>query len=67
MPISLLDSQFATLEEPTPDERPIIADVNGQPDAVAGAILRQLDGRQAGNESASSAQATRSASMGKRR
>jgi carbohydrate kinase (thermoresistant glucokinase family) len=29
MPTALLDSQFATLEEPTPDERPIIVPLEG--------------------------------------
>ena len=29
MPVKLLDSQFATLQEPTSDERPIIVDVRG--------------------------------------
>ena len=31
MPVALLDSQFATLQEPTPDEHPIIVDVGGRP------------------------------------
>ena len=30
MPVALLDSQFATLEEPTPDEHPITVDVGRQ-------------------------------------
>jgi len=64
MPVGLLDSQFASLEEPTPDERPIVVDVDGQPDAIAGAILRQLEDRQAGGESALPSQATRSTVMG---
>jgi gluconokinase len=46
MPIALLESQFAILEEPTPDENPIIADVGGKPDEIAHEIVRQLDARQ---------------------
>ena len=46
MPIALLDSQFATLEEPTPDEHPIIVDVGGKPAEIAQEIVRQLEDRQ---------------------
>jgi gluconokinase len=46
MPIALLDSQFATLEEPTPDEDPIIVDIGGQPAEIAHEIVRQLEARQ---------------------
>src|ERR1700758_4808310 len=46
MPVALLDSQFATLEEPTPDEHPIIADVEGKPAEIAHEIVRQLEARQ---------------------
>ena len=35
MPVALLDSQFATLQEPTPDEHPIIVDVGGRPAEIA--------------------------------
>jgi gluconokinase len=42
MPIALLDSQFATLEEPTPDEHPIIVDVGGQPAEIAHEIVCRL-------------------------
>ncbi|HLG47251.1 MAG TPA: gluconokinase [Reyranella sp.] len=42
MPVGLLDSQFATLEEPGPDERPIVVDVGGTPDQIVAEILRQL-------------------------
>ena len=45
MPIALLDSQFATLEEPTPDEHPIIVDVGGKPADIAHEIVRQLEER----------------------
>lgn len=45
MPPALLDSQFATLEEPGPDEHPIIADIHGSPDAVVADVIRQLNQR----------------------
>jgi carbohydrate kinase (thermoresistant glucokinase family) len=45
MPVALLDSQFATLEEPGPDEDPIVADVSGSPEEIVAEILRQLEGR----------------------
>ena len=46
MPVALLDSQFATLEEPTPNEHPIIVDVDGRPADIVIEIVRQLEGRQ---------------------
>ncbi len=46
MPVALLDSQFATLEEPTPDEHPIIVDVGGKPVDIANEIVRRLEDRQ---------------------
>ena len=46
MPIALLDSQFATLEEPTPDEHPIVVDVGGKPAEIAHEIVRQLEKRE---------------------
>ncbi|WP_300785147.1 gluconokinase [Enhydrobacter sp.] len=45
MPAALLDSQFATLEEPGPDENPIVVDVSGQPAEIAAEIVRQLEAR----------------------
>jgi len=42
MPVALLDRQFATLEEPTPDERPITVDVGGRPAEIAEEIVRRL-------------------------
>jgi len=42
MPPALLDSQFATLEEPGPDEHPIIVDIVGSKDAVVADALRKL-------------------------
>jgi len=46
MPMALLDSQFAALEEPTPDERPITVDIGGRPADIALEIVRQLEKRQ---------------------
>ena len=42
MPPALLDSQFATLEEPAPDERPLVVPVSPQPGEVVETILREL-------------------------
>jgi gluconokinase len=42
MPDALLDSQFAALEEPTPDEHPITVDVGGRPAEIAEEIVRRL-------------------------
>ena len=42
MPTGLLDSQFATLEEPGPDERPIIADIGDEPEATIAVVVHQL-------------------------
>jgi gluconokinase len=42
MPPGLLDSQFATLEEPTADERPIVADIAAPPPEIAAAVLRSV-------------------------
>jgi carbohydrate kinase (thermoresistant glucokinase family) len=47
MPVALLASQFATLQEPTPDEHPIIVDVGRAPAEVATEIVRQLEERHA--------------------
>jgi gluconokinase len=42
MPLALLESQFAALEEPTPDEKAIVVDVGRRPDEVVAAIIGQL-------------------------
>lgn len=39
MPASLLASQFATLEEPGGEERPIVVDVAGEPDEVVESVV----------------------------
>ena len=46
MPVALLDSQFATLQEPTPDEHPITVDVGAKPIEIVGEIVSQLEERQ---------------------
>jgi gluconokinase len=46
MPPELLDSQFATLEEPGPDEHPIIVDIGAPEEEVIHNALRQLSERQ---------------------
>lgn len=47
MPVALLDSQFATLQEPTPDEHPIAVDVGGRPAEIVAEIVHRLERRQA--------------------
>jgi gluconokinase len=42
MPPALLDSQFATLEEPGPDEHPLVVDIDQPPQAVIRDAIRQL-------------------------
>ena len=42
MPPGLLASQFATLEPPGPDERPVMVSINASAEAVVDDILRQL-------------------------
>lgn len=49
MPMALLDSQFATLQEPTPDEHAIAVDVGGRPAEIAEEIVHQLEQRQSGD------------------
>jgi gluconokinase len=42
MPVALLDSQFATLEEPASDERPIVVDIGGRPAEIAAQVVAAL-------------------------
>jgi len=42
MPLSLLDSQFAALEEPTYDEPEIRVDIGPAPDVIAHRIVEEL-------------------------
>jgi gluconate kinase len=42
MPASLMASQFATLEEPGPDERPVTVSVDQRPAEIVDAIVRDL-------------------------
>ena len=48
MPAALLESQFATLQEPTPDEHAIVIDVGGKPADLAVEVVRRLEERQHG-------------------
>jgi gluconokinase len=43
MPPELLDSQFKALEEPTPDERPIVVSVAPHPREIVETIVRKLE------------------------
>lgn len=45
MPAALLDSQFATLEEPGPDENPVVVDIGRRPPEIVAEIVRQLEAR----------------------
>ena len=47
MPVTLLDSQFATLEEPTPDEHPITVDIASTPAVIVDQIVGRLEDREA--------------------
>lgn len=46
MPLALLDSQFATLQEPTQDEHPITVDVGAHPADIAAEIVHRLEQRE---------------------
>lgn len=39
MPVSLLDTQFATLERPSPDEKPRVCDITLRPDDIVAALV----------------------------
>ena len=45
MPTALLDNQFATLQEPAPEERAITVDIGGTPAEIVDEILRMLGAR----------------------
>jgi gluconokinase len=45
MPPALLDSQFATLEAPGPDERPIVVDISHPPEVIVADAVSQLQER----------------------
>ena len=44
MPPALIDSQFATLEEPGPDENPLIVSVRPRPAVIVDEIVRAVRG-----------------------
>ena len=45
MPPALLQSQLDTLEEPGPDEHPIVAEIAPPPDAIVNDIVKQMNQR----------------------
>jgi gluconokinase len=45
MPLALLQSQFATLEEPGPDEHPLVVSVDGRPEEIVVKVVQQLEDR----------------------
>ena len=53
MPPSLLGSQVASLEEPTPDEHPITVDVAGAPTDIVAEIVRRLSDPEEHDQAAS--------------
>lgn len=42
MPLSLLDSQFATLQRPEPDEDAITVSIDAEPDAIVAALVKAI-------------------------
>ena len=48
MPAALLESQLATLEPPTADERPLVADISPPPEDLAAWIEARLGDREPG-------------------
>jgi gluconate kinase len=42
MPPALLDSQFATLEPPGADEKPIVVDIGPEPAEIVAALVRRV-------------------------
>ncbi len=47
MPPALLDSQFATLEEPAEDEHPVVVSIAPPADAIVDEVVRKLKERRA--------------------
>ena len=43
MRVQMLDSQFADLERPAPDEDVLVASIGGTPEQIVDAIVRELD------------------------
>jgi gluconokinase len=43
MPVGLLESQFRTLEEPGPDENPLVVPIDAAPQDMVDAIVMKLD------------------------
>jgi gluconokinase len=53
MPASLLDSQFAALQEPREDERPIVVSIDAHPHAIADTVTARLGLTTKGNDRSS--------------
>jgi gluconokinase len=45
MPVGLLDSQFRTLEEPGPEENPVVISIAAPPQEMVETIVREIGGR----------------------
>jgi carbohydrate kinase (thermoresistant glucokinase family) len=45
MPVTLLDSQFTALEEPGPDEQPLVVSIEGTPEETLEKLLKNLQAR----------------------
>ena len=43
MPVSLLESQYETLEEPGPEEAPIIVSVSDAPETIVADVVTRLN------------------------
>jgi carbohydrate kinase (thermoresistant glucokinase family) len=43
MPVGLLDSQFRTLEEPGPDENPLVVSIEAPPREIVEAVLLEME------------------------
>ncbi len=54
----LLDSQFAVLEPPAPEEHPIIVDILDTPEAIAGRIITQVAAPEATTPASTTPEAT---------
>jgi gluconokinase len=42
MPVGLLESQFLTLEEPGPEENPLVVSIDAPPQDMVDAILQEI-------------------------
>jgi carbohydrate kinase (thermoresistant glucokinase family) len=65
MPASLLDSQFAALQEPREDERPIVVSIDAHPHAIADTVTARLGLTTKGNDRGSEMTKSAAASAGR--